>query len=129
MFNAVYTCDHVCDMLKVVQLVEWTSLKQWPVFEIGPPYLLSSLNKFQTLMSEISKCAVLMQLNLFMRIPFICKVRHIQGVEKEHFSYFICCTGFALISTVFICWSCNLTWSRTMHVKKFIFYWPTYKNA
>jgi hypothetical protein len=36
MFNAVYTCDHVCNMLKVVQLAEWTSLKQLPVFEMGP---------------------------------------------------------------------------------------------
>jgi hypothetical protein len=40
-----------------------------------------------------------------------------------------CHTDFALISTEYIRWGCNFTWSTTMHIKFFVFYWLTSKNV
>ena len=38
-------------------------------------------------------------------------------------------TDFALISRVFIRWSCNFTWMSTMHITISLCYWPISENA
>ena len=40
-----------------------------------------------------------------------------------------CHTDFALISTDFVCWGCNFTWSTTMHMIFFCIFGSTSRNA
>ena len=52
--------------------------------------------------------------------PIDANVHHMLEVGGHYDPlYFTHFTVFALLSTFFVCWGCNLTWSSTMHVKLF----------